>query len=213
MAEATTGGAEATVDAEASLTEEGTVSELEVVTPRTRIMKKSPRPTQTTGRKKKKGTAQKKRKKREKVVALYDVGAPAGSGRISVAAGEVLLLVQKTNKNWYRVKSHTGVIGYIPAAYVTAHISGISSLEPPPQPDMPEEDFTVDLGQEAGPEAATVEVATPGTLSKLEDESLASILDMENAEAVKEDPVLKEDDLLLQTLLARFILLPLILFF
>jgi hypothetical protein len=88
------------------------------------------------------GTGGKKRRKRDKVVALYDISAPPGSGRINVTAGEVLLLVQRTNQNWYKVQSHAGVTGYIPASYITPHISGISSLEPPPQPPVPPEDFT-----------------------------------------------------------------------
>ena len=54
----------------------------------------------------------------------------------------MLLLIQRTNQQWHKVQSHAGVTGYLPASYMTLHISGISSLEPPPQPPMPEEDFT-----------------------------------------------------------------------
>ena len=93
-------------------------------------------------RKKKTMTSTKKRRKRAKVVAMYDVEAPPGSGRISVTAGEVLLLIQRTNTAWHKVQSHAGVTGYIPSSYITPHISGISSLEPPPQPPTPPEDFT-----------------------------------------------------------------------
>lgn len=105
---------------------------------------KSPRGGGKSPRRRKKkstNTGGKKRRKRDKVVALYDIVAPPGSGRISVTAGEVLLLVQRTNQTWFKVQSHAGVSGYIPATYVTPHISGISSLEPPPQPPMPAEDF------------------------------------------------------------------------
>ncbi len=93
-------------------------------------------------RKKKTMTATKKRRKRAKVVAMYDVEAPPGSGRISVTAGEVLLLIQRTNTVWHKVQSHAGVTGFIPSSFITPHISGISSLEPPPQPPTPPEDFT-----------------------------------------------------------------------
>lgn len=108
--------------------------------------KTTPRGNKSPRRRKKKtmtsNTGGKKRRKRDKVVALYDINAPPGSGRISVSAGEVLLLIQRTNQNWYKVQSHAGVSGYIPSSYITPHVSGISSLEPPPQPPMPAEDFT-----------------------------------------------------------------------
>ncbi len=105
---------------------------------------KSPRPGGKSPRRRKKKTmtGTKKRRKRAKVVAMYDVEAPPGSGRISVSAGEVLLLIQRTNSVWHKVQSHAGVSGFIPVSYITPHISGISSLEPPPQPSMPPEDFT-----------------------------------------------------------------------
>ncbi len=110
------------------------------------IPKNSPRGGKSPRRRKKKtltsGTGGKKRRKRDKVVALYDIVSPPGSGRISVTAGEVLLLMQRTNQAWYKVQSHAGVIGYIPSCWITPFISGISSLEPPPQPPMPPEDFT-----------------------------------------------------------------------
>lgn len=107
-----------------------------------RSPRRSPRPGGSGG-KKKRGPAKKTRKTRTKVVALYDVTTPPDPQCVTVAAGEVLLLVQRTNELWSKVQTHSGVVGYIPASYVMTHVSGISSLEPPPQPDLPKLDFSV----------------------------------------------------------------------
>ncbi len=51
--------------------------------------------------------------------------------------------MQRVNELWCKVQSHEGTVGYIPASYVMKHVSGISSLEPPEQPELPPEDFAV----------------------------------------------------------------------
>ena len=180
----TIGGAAEVVDADVEVI--NSPGSLPQRTPRSRGRPpKSPRSESVPGgldtarRKKKTGTTKKARKKRRKVVALYDVVAPPSSSRISVTAGEVLLLVQRTNETWYKVQNHSGIVGFIPSSYIMTHVSGISSLEPPPQPLLPSEDFSrrpVDgqLSPTASPRALSPRTprmtASPGTREKMEEE-------------------------------------------
>lgn len=54
----------------------------------------------------------------ERVVALFDFEAAAGSEEISLKAGEVLSLIEMKTDGWAKCRSDHGAEGYVPSTYI-----------------------------------------------------------------------------------------------
>ena len=52
--------------------------------------------------------------------AKYDF-SPTGRGQLTLKVGDVFTIVNKTNEDWWMVRSAGGELGLAPATYLEAH--------------------------------------------------------------------------------------------
>eukprot|EP00040_Diaphanoeca_grandis_P014209 m.71925 g.71925 ORF g.71925 m.71925 type:complete len:380 (+) comp24406_c0_seq1:92-1231(+) len=68
----------------------------------------------------------------EQVDVLYDYSAKDGT--INVGAGDILDLLDKSNAEWWKIKTKTGSVGFVPHNYVSIHEADYETVAKNPLP-------------------------------------------------------------------------------